>query len=87
LYQDGVEVDVSRVADVFGLYFYTKIKSALDKISVADSVNNGRRLVHSENKMFMQESDIWECIRSLKEKTRKAWTEYLNVYFWMGKIF
>jgi hypothetical protein len=61
-----VEVDQGRVSDVFGSYFDIKIKSALDKISVKDSVYNRRRLVHSENKMFMRESDIWECMKSLR---------------------
>jgi hypothetical protein len=72
LYQDGVEVDRGRVSDVFGSHFDTKIKSALDKISVRDGVYNKGRQVHSENKMFMLDSDIWECVKSLKAKNSEG---------------
>jgi hypothetical protein len=72
LYQNGVEIDQDKVADEIGLFFDTKIMSALNEIRIVDSVFNGRRLVNPGNKMFMQESDIWECMKSLKQKNSEG---------------
>jgi hypothetical protein len=72
IFRDGLETEQGKISDEFGRFFDDKIKSALNKINVTDSVYNGRRLVNSVNKMFMQESDICECIKSLKAKNSEG---------------
>jgi hypothetical protein len=72
IFRDGKETEQGKISDEFDRFFDDKIKSALNKINVTDSVYKGRRLVNSVNKMFMQESDIWECKRSLKAKNSEG---------------
>jgi hypothetical protein len=72
MFQDGIEIESGKVSDIFGQFFDDKTKSALNKINVTDTVYNGRNLVHPENKMFMREIDVWECLRSLKTKNSEG---------------
>jgi hypothetical protein len=81
-----VEVDQIRVSDEFGTYWDNKIKTALDKISIEDEAYNGRRLVHLVNKMFLQESDIWECMKMLKANNSEGFVIIPQIKLKDGKV-
>jgi hypothetical protein len=67
LYENGVEIDQDKVADLFGSFFDRKVRYILAEVRINDNVHNGRRLVDAEERMFMQESDVWECMKTLKD--------------------
>ena len=72
LYENGVEIDQDKVADVFGSFFDRKIRTILAEVRINDLVHNGRRMVDAEDRMFMRESDVLECIKTLKGKNSEG---------------
>ena len=65
-------IEDSSLPDVFASFFDGKIKMLVEKTAIVDNVYNGRKLVNSENKMFMNSSDVRECILSLKSKNSEG---------------
>jgi exonuclease III len=66
LFENGVEIDQDKVADVFGSFFDRKVRTVLAEVRINDGVHNGRRMVDAADKMFMREEDVWKCMRTLK---------------------
>ena len=72
LYLRGELIPDNNVPEVFARFFDTKIREILDVVEIDDDVYNGRRLVESRNKMFMDQSSIRECMLSLKPKNSEG---------------
>ncbi len=53
-------------------FFDAKVKNLMEKTSIDVSVCNGKKLVKSENKMFMSSKDVTECILSLRSKNSEG---------------
>jgi hypothetical protein len=62
----------SSLPDVFAAFLDVKVKTLVEKTAIDDTVYNGMKLVNSENKMFMNSSDVRECILSLKSKNSEG---------------
>jgi hypothetical protein len=72
LFENGVEIDQDKVADVFGSFFDRKVRTVLAEVRINDGVHNGRRMVDESEKMLMREDDVWECMRTLKAKNSEG---------------
>ncbi len=57
---------------MFGSFFDRKVRAILAEVRINDRVHNSRRLVDADKKMFMQECDVWECIKTLKGKNSEG---------------
>jgi hypothetical protein len=44
----------------------------LEKTAIDDTVYNGKKLVNTENRMFMTSDDLRDCIMSLKSKNTEG---------------
>ena len=72
LFENGIEIDQDKIADVFGSFFDRKVRTVLAEVRINDGVHNGRRMVYEADEMFMREDDVWECMRTLKAKNSEG---------------
>ena len=72
MFSGGELVMEPELSEKFGKFFDTKIKEVLSTVSIDEEVYNGRQLLIAENKMFMDEASIKECIMSLKPKNSEG---------------
>ena len=72
LYNGEAEVHQNEVANVFASYFDNKIKSLLDEVTINENVYNGRKLIDTSDKFFMSEPEIFQCMRTLKNKNSEG---------------
>ena len=65
---ENVEIPPDKLSNYFAEFFNNKIKNALDSTQINQNVYNGKRKVISNNKMFMGQNEILECVNSIKIK-------------------
>ena len=64
----GADVDPLRVADAFAAYFHDKVETLKSNTIVNPDVYNGKNKLIVTNRPFMTESDVRECLATLKPK-------------------
>jgi hypothetical protein len=72
LFIGKIKIINGDAAGEFGPYFDKMVKGVLEEVSVVDDFYNGRRLIVSENKMFLDISSVRECLLSLKHKNSEG---------------
>ena len=72
MFNGTIPVPQNDLSDEFAKFFDTKIKNIVNTVGIDENVYNGKRLVNSEEKMFMDESSIKECILTLKPKNSEG---------------
>ena len=73
MFVGGEEVPKTKLSEEFATYFDKKIKNILSTVSIEENVYNGRQLLITEEKMFMDENSIRECLLSLKPKNSEGY--------------
>ena len=68
MFEKKVQLDGENLPDVFASFFDTKIKNVMETVEIENDVYNGRKMVNSENKMFMGTKSIRSFIITLKPK-------------------
>ena len=59
----GVPTAEGRTAQAFGHYFYTKIKSNIEKTCInKDTIYNGKNKMIVQNRNFMTRKDVEMCM-------------------------
>ena len=56
------------IPDTFAHFFESKVRSLTNDASIGAGVYNGRKKVNCQDKMFMSQCDVRECILSIKVK-------------------
>ena len=72
MFKDNIEVENGKLADSFACFFDHKVKSISESSIVSNNVYNGVRKVEAEDRMFMDESSIRDCVGSLKVKNSEG---------------
>jgi hypothetical protein len=78
----GIKINNKQSADRFSNYFAIKIKNVLRQTSTEDNIYNGARKVMAENKFFMDQTSVRECIGSLKVKNTEGY-DRIPKEFWL----
>ena len=65
-------IKTSDLPQAFADFFEYKVKNILDTTEVNPTVYNGKQAPISQNNFFMTESDIKECVRSIKVKNSEG---------------
>jgi hypothetical protein len=72
MFASNVQVPKSELSNTFAKFFDNKIKDVMSTVSYDEQVYNGKRLVNSEDKMFMDTCSIRDCIQTLKPKNSEG---------------
>ena len=73
MFHNGIEINKSELSEQFANYFDKKIRNVKDQATIDDSVYNGTRKAWVENEFFMGESQVLECVKSLKNKNSEGY--------------
>ena len=73
LYQNGIEIPTSILADTFAEFFDKKVKLLIEETTTNRNVYNGKLKVNSNEKIFMNLSEVIECIKSIKIKNSEGY--------------
>ena len=68
LYQNGIELPKDKIADAFGDFFVHKVKTIIENTIIDPLVHNGHQKIQTHTEFPLNESDIMECVKSLKIK-------------------
>ena len=68
LYQNGIELPKDKIADAFGDFFVHKVKTIINSTITNPLVHNGHQKIQTHTEFPLNESDIMECVKSLKIK-------------------
>ena len=60
------------MCDEFARFFDDKVKKIVDTTVVDENIYNGTRKIYSNNKMFMDQKSVKECILNLKIKNSEG---------------
>ena len=77
---ENVKIPLEKLPNSFAEFCNNKIKTALDSTQINQNVYNGKRKVISNNKMFMGQNEILECVNSIKIKNCDDMIEFLKGY-------
>ena len=68
LYKGGEEIKGKNACNEFAKFFDNKVKNIAETTMVDKNIYNGVQKVQANNKMFMDELAVKECVLSLKIK-------------------
>ena len=68
----NVQIKDSNIAQTFAKYFETKINNITSTVHIDPEIYNGRRKIFANNQMFMTESNIRKCFKSIKCKNSEG---------------
>ena len=72
LYKGGEEIEGKNACNEFAKFFDDKVKNIVETAMVDENIYNGVQKVQANNKMFMDEQSVRECILSLKIKNSEG---------------
>ena len=58
----------SQIANAFGKFFSTKVRTLLDKTRISPNVYNGKNKLIVQDRNFMTKNDVKECLYSINSK-------------------
>ena len=65
---NGVNIDVHNTANAFAGFFHDKIENIQSNTTISRNVYNGKNKLIVDSRFFMGETDILECMKTLKPK-------------------
>ena len=65
---NNIEVDATNVANTFAGFFHDKIETIKNDLTLDQNVYNGKNKLLVVDRFFMKETDIYECLATLKSK-------------------
>ena len=73
LCNNRIEINVEEQADAFSNLFHTKVENIIEETRVEDGVYNGRRKLFCEPKNFMTKLEVYEAMKTLKNKSGEGY--------------
>ena len=78
----NVEVNEKDRVNVFADFFHEKIEKLTANVSIPENIPNGYNKLFVGDRFFMEESDIRECLNTLKPKMCKGYDRIpVNIIF------
>ena len=68
LYLNNIIIDGNLQANAFANFFLEKVESIKNSLTISNGVYNGKNKLIVDNRFFMNQDDVKECILSLKPK-------------------
>ncbi len=72
LYWNNAEINSVNLPDAFACFFDSKIRNVINEVEIDNTVYNGKKLVNTNNSMFMTPEAIRSCMLSLKPKNSEG---------------
>ena len=72
MFEGGIEIKESTLTDRFADFFDKKIKNLHYEANIDENVYNGRKLITTTDKFFMDFEAVRECMCGLKAKNSEG---------------
>ena len=73
MFKERNPVNEDSLCNEFAKFFDDKVKNIVESTTIEDGLYKRRRIINSNNKMFMDESSVRECITNLKIKNSEGY--------------